>query len=530
MLVRSQLIHGTVVQPVRAPPCHGGSCGFESRRSRWLNGLNNPHYQVSVRVRIAPSPTGNLHMGTARTAVFNWLFARRHGGQFLLRIEDTDRERSQQVFTDSILAGLRWLGLDWDGEPVVQSQRTANHKEAIAALLASGHAYRCYATEAELNAMREAQQAAQEAPRYDNRHRNLSPQEIATFHGQGRQAVVRFRIDDSQDILWEDMVRGSMRWRGADLGGDMVIARRAPGDQIGDPLYNLAVVVDDIAMGITHVIRGEDHIANTAKQVLLYQALGAMEPSFAHTPLILNKEGRKLSKRDGVTSIADFQALGYTAAAVSNYMCLLGWSPPTGLGERFDLPHAAAVFDFDRVNRAGARFDWDKLNWLNSQVLHGMDGETLRHELLPRWQEAGLDTNQPQPWQEQLAALLAPSLVVLQDGVEQARPFLSTPELDAESRAHLQLKGCRAALGYVLQHLPQPFAPAGAQELLAKAAKAAGVKKGVVMKGVRAALLGSLRGPDLLVSWELLHGVGADHPRLQAALGLTSESGPAEVH
>lgn len=458
-------------------------------------------------------------MGTARTAVFNWLFARRHGGRFLLRIEDTDRERSRQAFTDSILTGLRWLGLDWDEEIVFQSRRSRDHQEVIAALLASGQAYRCYATEAELHAMREAQQAARQAPRYDNRHRHLSPRQVAAFRKEGRHAVVRFRIEDGQEILWQDMVRGPMRWQGADLGGDMVIARRAPDDRIGEPLYNLAVVVDDMAMGITHVIRGEDHIANTAKQILLYNALGAAQPSFAHTPLILNKEGRKLSKRDGVTSIADFQALGYTAAAVSNYMCLLGWSPPAELGERFGLGDAAAVFGFDRVNKAGARFDWDKLNWLNSQVLHAMDGATLRDALLPRWQQAGLDTNQPQAWQERLSALLGPSLVVLEDGVEQARPFLGTPEPDDASRAQLQVEGCQAALGYVLQHRPRTFEMSAAKALLTAAAQAAGVRKGVVMKGVRAALLGRLQGPDLLLSWELLHEVGEDGPRLRAALG-----------
>ena len=473
---------------------------------------------MSVRVRIAPSPTGNLHLGTARTAVFNWLFARRHGGKFLLRIEDTDRERSQQAFTDSILTGLQWLGLDWDEEIVYQSRRSRDHQAAIAALLASGQAYRCYATEAELNAMREARQAARQAPRYDNRHRHLTPEQVAAFHKEGRQAVVRFRIEDTQEILWQDMVRGPMRWQGADLGGDMVIARRAPADQIGDPLYNLAVVVDDMAMGITHVIRGEDHIANTAKQILLYKALGAPQPSFAHTPLILNKEGRKLSKRDGVTSIADFQALGYTAAAIGNYMCLLGWSPPTELGEHFDLGDAAAVFGFDRVNKAGARFDWDKLNWLNSQVLHAMDGAALRDALLPRWQQAGFNTDQPRAWQEQLSALLGPSLVVLEDGVEQARPFLGRPELDDAGRAQLQAEGCQAALGYVLRHRPQTFEMSAAKALLAAAARSAGVRKGVVMKGVRAALLGCLQGPDLLLSWELLHGVGEDGPRLRAAL------------
>ncbi|MEB3260142.1 MAG: glutamate--tRNA ligase, partial [Cyanobacteriota bacterium] len=281
-----------------------------------------------VRVRLAPSPTGTLHIGTARTAVFNWLYARHHGGSFLLRIEDTDRERSKAEYTANILDGLRWLGLDWDGEPVIQSERIESHRQAIARLLEEGKAYRCYTSEAELTALREQQQAQKQAPRYDNRHRELTPAQEQAFIAEGREAVVRFRIDDDRIIEWHDLVRGAMRWSGADLGGDMVIARRAPADAIGDPLYNLVVVVDDAAMAISHVIRGEDHIANTAKQLLLYEALGLPLPIFAHTPLILNQEGRKLSKRDGVTSISDFRGLGYTPEALTNYMTLLGWSPP----------------------------------------------------------------------------------------------------------------------------------------------------------------------------------------------------------
>ncbi|HBH74613.1 MAG TPA: glutamate--tRNA ligase, partial [Synechococcales bacterium UBA10510] len=194
-----------------------------------------------MRVRLAPSPTGSLHIGTARTAVFNWLFARHNGGQFLLRIEDTDRERSQQQFTDNILDGLSWLGLAWDGAPVIQSERIELHRLAIQQLLDSGHAYRCYATEAELTSMRELQAAAKQAPRYDNRHRQLSDEQQQRFIAEGREAVIRFRIDDARTISWQDLVRGEMRWSGADLGGDMVIARRARHDQIGDPLYNLVV-------------------------------------------------------------------------------------------------------------------------------------------------------------------------------------------------------------------------------------------------------------------------------------------------
>jgi len=368
-----------------------------------------------VRVRLAPSPTGTLHIGTARTAVFNWLFARRQGGSFLLRIEDTDRARSKDEYTANILEGLQWLGLNWDEEPVIQSARIERHRAAIQQLLDSGHAYRCYASDDELTAMREAQAAAKQAPRYDNRHRNLSPEQQKAYITEGREAVVRFRIDDNAVITWNDLVRGPMRWSGSDLGGDMVIARRAPTDQIGDPLYNLVVVVDDAAMAISHVIRGEDHIANTAKQLLLYEALGEPAPVFAHTPLILNQEGKKLSKRDGVTSVSDFREMGYTAEALANYMTLLGWSPPEGMVERFSLAEAATVFGFDRVNKAGARFDWDKLNWLNGQVLHALPPETLRDQLAPLWAQRGWGTAGPTAdpqWQLDLSTLLGPSLTL----------------------------------------------------------------------------------------------------------------------
>ena len=473
----------------------------------------------AVRVRLAPSPTGTLHIGTARTAVFNWLFARRHGGQFLLRIEDTDKERSKPEYTANILEGLEWLGLHWDGEPVIQSERIAAHRAAIQQLLDSDRAYRCYASEAELTEMRERQAAENRAPRYDNRHRDLSPEQEQAYIAEGREATVRFRIDDDATITWTDLVRGAMRWAGSDLGGDMVIARRAPADQIGDPLYNLVVVVDDAAMAISHVIRGEDHIANTAKQLLLYGALGAAAPVFAHTPLILNQEGKKLSKRDGVTSVSDFQRMGYTAEALANYMTLLGWSPPEGMGERFTLEQAASVFDFERVNRAGARFDWDKLNWLNSQVLHERTPAELRDALVPLWRAEGWPEADP-AWQEQLAELLGPSLVLLADGVEQARPFFERPELSDGAVQQLASDGARPALQALLERLPAGALSSSeqAQALLGEAVAAAGVKKGVLMKSLRAALLGSLQGPDLLSTWLLLQPSGEAAARIQRSL------------
>ncbi|MEO1186877.1 MAG: glutamate--tRNA ligase, partial [Cyanobacteria bacterium J06636_27] len=257
---------------------------------------------MTFRVRLAPSPTGNLHIGTARTAVFNWLFARHHDGKFILRIEDTDTERSRPEYTDNILEGLRWLGMDWDEGPFFQTERLEMYKKKVQSLLDKGLAYRCYTTSEELEALRESQKARNQAPRYDNRHRDLTPEQEAQFKAEGRSFVIRFKIDDTREIKWNDLVRGEMSWVGSDLGGDMVIARAAD-DGIGQPLYNFAVVVDDMDMQITHVIRGEDHIANTAKQILLYEAFGAKVPEFSHTPLILNEKGAKLSKRDGVKPI-----------------------------------------------------------------------------------------------------------------------------------------------------------------------------------------------------------------------------------
>ena len=475
-----------------------------------------------VRVRLAPSPTGTLHIGTARTAVFNWLYAKSQNGDFLLRIEDTDKERSKPEFTQNILEGLQWLGIDWAEDPVIQSERVAQHRDAIRTLLDKGLAYRCYANESELAAMRDAQKAAKQAPRYDNRHRNLTAEQEAAFQAEGRDAVIRFRINDDADIHWNDLVRGTMRWRGSDLGGDMVVARRAPADQIGDPLYNLVVVVDDAAMEITHVIRGEDHIANTAKQLLLYEALGLPSPTFAHAPLILNADGKKLSKRDGVTSINEFRSMGYTAEAIANYMTLLGWSVPEGMEERFTLREAADQFSFDRVNKAGARFDWDKLNWLNAQVLHGWSTEQLLEVLRPLWLKNGWTIPSDNGWALELCELLGPSLTLLNDGVEQAAPFFECPDLEDDGLKQLQSEGAKAAIGHLVDAL-QAERWMGtdldqAQTLLGNAAKAAGVKKGVMMKSLRAALLGRLQGPDLLTTWSLLAKISDDLPRLQRCL------------
>ncbi|MEG4091589.1 glutamate--tRNA ligase [Microcoleus sp. Pol12A6] len=479
---------------------------------------------MNVRVRLAPSPTGNLHIGTARTAVFNWLFARNQGGTFILRVEDTDVERSKSEYTDNILEGLTWLGMEWDEGPSFQSQRLEIYRQAVQTLLDNGLAYRCYTTSEELDEMREAQKANKQAPRYDNRHRNLTSKERAAFEGEGRQAVIRFIIDDDRTISWNDMVRDTVTWKGSDLGGDMVIARASSGGVIGQPLYNLAVVVDDIDMGITHVIRGEDHIGNTPKQILLYEALGATIPEFGHTPLILNSQGQKLSKRDGVTSISDFKDMGYLPEALVNYMTLLGWTPPDSTQEIFTLSEAAELFTFYRVNKAGAKFDWDKLNWLNSQYLHKMPVPQLTDLLIPYWWQKGgyeFDLEADRPWLEQIAALIGPSLVRLTDAVDMCKVFFSTTvEYEEEALAQLQQPGAAQALQAVVEAMEShsSLTSAEAQKITKKLSKEKNLNKGLIMRSLRAALTGAMHGPDLIESWVILHQRGTAKTRLVDAI------------
>ncbi|MGD1717694.1 glutamate--tRNA ligase, partial [Dapis sp. BLCC M172] len=479
---------------------------------------------MSVRVRLAPSPTGNLHIGTARTAVFNWLFAKNQKGKFILRIEDTDLERSRPEYTKNITEGLTWLGLEWDEGPSYQSQRLELYQKATQDLLDKGLAYRCYCTAAELEEMREAQKARKEAPRYDNRHRNLTAKQQAAFEAEGRQAVIRFKIDDDRIITWNDMVRGKVTWKGSDLGGDMVISRAAGGGKVGQPLYNMAVVVDDMDMKITHVIRGEDHIANTAKQILLYEALEGKMPEFGHTPLILNKEGRKLSKRDGVTSISDFQELGFTPEALANYMCLLGWTPPDATQEIFTLTEAGEKFSFARVNKAGAKFDWDKLDWINSQYLHNLPVEQLTDKLIPIWQKAGyeLDPKGDRSWLEQLTALIGPSLTRLTDAVEMSKLFFSpTVELDEAATKQMQNEDSVKSINSLLEMINAdvPLGANDAQQTIKKVTQKVKVKKGIVMRSLRASLTGAMQGPDLIQSWLLLHQKGFDVLRFKKSLG-----------
>ncbi len=344
---------------------------------------------ADIRVRIAPSPTGLLHIGTARTALFNYLFARRVGGTFVLRLEDTDVARSTAVFENDILDNLHWLGITWDEGPGVagveeagpyapyrQMQRLDTYAKAAAGLLAQDRAYPCYCTTEELAADRRAQEAARQSVRYVGRCASLTPDERAAREAEGRRPVTRFRVRPGI-VGWNDLVRDRVEIDTANLGGDFVIVRAD-----GTPLYHFTVVVDDAAMEISHVIRGEDHVSNTPKHILLFEALGHEPPVFAHLPLILNPDGTKMSKRKAQTAVADYVAQGFVREALVNDLAFLGWSPGTE-EDVFSLAELEQRFELDNVQKGGARFDRERLEWLNGTWIRRLDDDDLVDRLRP---------------------------------------------------------------------------------------------------------------------------------------------------
>ena len=474
------------------------------------------------RLRLAPSPTGLLHIGTARTALFNWLFAKKSQGKFLLRIEDTDIFRSKPEFTKNILDGLSWLGLNWDENPINQSERIEAHKEIIKKLLDQGIAYRCFMSEEESQQLREIQKKNGLPPKHDNRYRDLSKDEIENLIMEGKSSVIRFKIDDNDQITWNDQIRGEIKWFGRDLGGDMVLSRRANGHDIGSPLYNLAVVIDDNFMNITHVIRGEDHISNTAKQILIYKALNYELPQFAHTPLILNSEGKKLSKRDSVTSIDEFREMGYLPDALTNYMALLGWSPKSGEDEIQTLEKFSKTFDLKDVNKAGAKFNWEKLNWINSQYIKNMDSNDLFNIFRIFWEKEGWEIPSQQ-WGLNLTLLIQDSIIVLRDVIDQSKPFFKIPEFDNKSELFLKDNDVNSFLKKVVDLLSkknQNIDRNDAKEIIEEISVKYKIKKGTLMKSLRIAFFGCLSGPDLIESWLLLSERGEDLYRIQRCLDI----------
>ncbi len=456
----------------------------------------------AVVTRFAPSPTGYLHIGGARTALFNWLYARRHGGRMLLRIEDTDRERSTPEAVEAILDGLGWLGLDWDGDAIRQFERAPKHAEVALGLVAAGGAYFCYATPAELELMREEAKAAGRPMRYDGRWRDRNPAEAP----DGVRPVVRLKAPVDGETVVEDLVQGKVTWANKDLD-DLVLLRSD-----GTPTYMLAVVVDDHDMGVTHVIRGDDHLTNAARQTQIYQALGWKVPAMAHIPLIHGPDGAKLSKRHGALGIDAYRAMGYLPAALRNYLVRLGWSH--GDQELFSAEEMTALFDLRSVGRSPARFDFAKLENLNGVYLRAADDEAVFDavlDLLPHLAgretiKGGLDEAGKARLRAAIPGLKerAKTLVELVDGalfLFTARPI----ELDDRARQLLE-NGGRERLTALLEPLSElgEWSASATEAALRAESERSGVKLGQLAQPLRAALTGSTTSPGIFDVLEVL--------------------------
>ncbi len=461
---------------------------------------------MTVRTRFAPSPTGYLHIGGARTALFSWLFARRHGGTFILRIEDTDRERSTDASVQAILDGMRWLGLDYDEGPYFQTQRMDRYREVIQQLLDQGDAYYCYCSKEELEAMREAQMARKEKPRYDGRWRDSTE-----TPPPGVAPVVRFKNPLDGEVVIDDLIKGRVVIRNSELD-DLIIARAD-----GTPTYNFTVVVDDYDMRITHVIRGDDHLNNTPRQINILKALGAELPQYAHVPMILGEDGSRLSKRHGAVSVMQYAEDGYLPEALVNYLVRLGWSH--GDQEIFTREEMIAAFDLDGVNRAASVFNPHKLLWLNEQYLKKADPERIAPQLAERLQGLGVDAHAGPPPAAVFEALKQ-RVKTLQEMAEAARYFYVDPHHYDEAAA---AKHFTPAVADVLEALSgaldtvQPWEASALQQCISEFAKARGLKLGQVGMPLRVALTGATDSPDIGVTLQLI-GREAVQRRLRNAL------------
>ncbi len=460
------------------------------------------------RVRFAPSPTGYLHVGGARTALFNWLFARHTGGAFVLRIEDTDRERSRSELTEAILDGLSWLGIDWDEGPYHQADNVERHRADARALKEAGAAYRCFCPAERLETLRAEARVTGTAAAYDGHCREIPAAESERRAGADEPHALRFRIPTGV-TAWDDVVGGTTRFQNTDIE-DFVIMRSD-----FTPTYNLAVVSDDIAMGITHVIRGADHISNTPKQINIYQALNVKLPTFGHVPLILGSDGKRLSKRHGATSVSEYRARGLLAEAVVNFLALLGWSPGDDQ-EVMDTKELVARFTLDRINRKPAIFDHEKLEWLNGQYLSQMSGTRIAAMIEPLIIEAGVATGGVlqgrQDWLSRVADSLKTRSKTLRELAERARPFFPGP-VRLEPEAAAKHWKDRAAVGERLRRLHRVLSDVTSWEeaelegRLRELAEDMQVGAGKIIHPLRVALTGSAVSPGI---FELMKLMGRD--------------------
>jgi glutamyl-tRNA synthetase len=465
------------------------------------------------RLRFAPSPTGFLHIGGARTALFNWLYARQHGGTFILRIEDTDVERSSADMTSGILDSLRWLGLDWDEGPGVggphapylQSERLEKYADAAARLVRAGRAYYCYCRPEALKAKRDEAEAAGGAWMYDRTCLALTPAEVAAREAAGVPRATRFLVPPGE-TTFDDAVRGRIAVR-HDHVEDFVIVRSD-----GHPTYQLSVVVDDVAMRVTDVVRGDDHISNTPKQVMLYEAMGASVPRFAHVPLILGPDKKRLSKRHGATSVGEYRDQGYLPEAMVNFLALLGWSPGSGDREVFSLDELVQAFALEGISGGNAVFNPDKLDWFGQQHMMRLSSSEILRRLRPQLEAAGLwqdafESNR-RSWVESVLDLLKPRARRLTEFLPLLRPFLrENVERDPAAVAkHLSAPDIGAhldALRARLEHVPS-FDSQTLETTLRAVAEERGIKAAALIHATRVAVTGLAVSPGLFEVLELI--------------------------
>ena len=441
---------------------------------------------MNVRTRFAPSPTGFLHIGGARTALFNWLYARHHDGIFVLRVEDTDRERSTEQAVTAILEGMRWLGLDWDEGPFFQTSRFERYRAVVQQLLDSGHAYRCYCTPEELEAMRAAQRARGEKPKYDGRCRERSrPRE-------GVLPVVRFRMPKAGATVVDDRIRGRVEFANRELD-DLIIARSD-----GIPTYNLTVAVDDIDMAITHVIRGDDHLNNTPKQINIFNALGGKLPVFSHIPMILGPDGAKLSKRHGAASVMDYRECGYLPEAVVNYLVRLGWAH--GDQEIFSREEMIRLFDIEDINHSASTLNPGKLDWLNQHYIQARRPEDLTHEFAAQLERLGIDPGEDHADLGRIIESQQARAKTLAEMAQSSRFFFVAPtDYDPKaSKKHLppETASMLAEMAEALRAL-EHWDAASIHTLIVSQAEAAGVKLGKVAQPLRVAISGGAVSPPI---------------------------------
>jgi len=461
-----------------------------------------------IRTRFAPSPTGFIHLGNIRSALFPWAFARKHGGVFILRVEDTDAERSTQEAVDAIIAAMSWLGLDYDEGPYYQMQRMDRYRAVLADMVARGLAYRCYTSPAELDALRAAQMARGDKPRYDGRWR---PENAAGMTPPpGVAPVIRFRNPLEGTVAWDDAIKGRIEIANAELD-DLVLARPD-----GTPTYNFCVVVDDLDMRITHVIRGDDHVNNTPRQINILRALGGTPPVYAHLPTVLTPEGDKLSKRHGARGVLQYRDDGYLPEAVVNYLARLGWSH--GDDEIFSREQFLAWFDLSGLSPSPGRFDPDKLKWVNQEHMKRLAADELGRRLVPCLERAGLDVAKG-PAPDAVALLLRDRVATLVEMADAAHYFYATPHVAPERLAETIDAYNRPALVEILGE----FATVDwTREALGAALKAVAgrhaLKPAQVMMPLRMLVCGTPQTPAIDAVLALL-GRDTTRARLAAALG-----------